>query len=136
MGGFVESIVWSSLDNSKDDSCHMLSLDNSRMIPNTIPNIIQELWQESNPTVELILLGNVCDVGGTNRAISFKTNVHFCTCQTHRIMRHKEVKLNLGYMEVCLIVTFICPTPSTEELESLWPLKQKIHVWRKRIVEV
>jgi hypothetical protein len=28
------------------------------MIPNTILNIIEELWQESNPTVELILLGN------------------------------------------------------------------------------
>lgn len=40
MGGFVESIVQSSLDNSKDDSCRMLFLDNSRMIPNTIPNII------------------------------------------------------------------------------------------------
>jgi hypothetical protein len=41
MGGFVESIVRSSLDNSKDDSCHMFCpWTILEMIPNIIPNII------------------------------------------------------------------------------------------------
>ncbi len=53
-----------------------------------------------NFTWQPCLWCNVCDVGGTNSAISFKTNVHFCTCQIHRIVRHKEDKLKLGYMEV------------------------------------
>ncbi len=59
-----------SLDNSRNDSKHY-----SKHNLGIVTRIQSNSWV--NFTWQLCLWCNVCDVGGMNRAISFKPNVHF-----------------------------------------------------------